>query len=368
MNVFADSPYSVKDYQFINKFIDTAGYESRLYKRQDGKESSLVYPILAGGNIWNEYSLPDISTETLNERIKNGKILGKLVSKGKILTAGMAFYLYYNGIIKINKIDYSELPLEWKPKVQVFRIYKEGYVDFKFRIASASKPRPVPIYDFTLGGYIPDNVDFYFLVRSKFDSNTNNGIVSTFDDYFLYKDGSQTVFNFYPKQNLPFTDPDPALSGPNTSTMSGLSPTAPKVDALAASAQKSVPTTPSVSTTGFSPLSTVNAKVDVQTGESTPIINATGSPYVSSISSQAPTVNTPTIPSTPVPSVSLPSVPTVSIPTSAVPTGVPTIPSTTSLSNNISNSTQGGINRLQIISIPKLPTMSDINSKFEGLI
>lgn len=368
MSVFTDSPYSVKDYQFINKFIDTVGYESRLYSRRNGKESSSIYPLIAGGNIWDEYRLPNISTETLNERIKNGKTLGKLVSNGKILTAGMAFYLYYNGRIKINKIDYSELPSGWKPKVQIFRIYKEGYVDFKFKIASAGKPRPVPIYDLTLGGYIPDDVDFYFLVRSKFDSNTNAGLVSTFDDSSLYKDGSQTFFQFYPKQNLPFTDPDPALSGPNTSTMSGLSPTAPKVDALAASAQKSAPPTPSVSTTGFSPLSTVNANVDVQTGESTPIVNTNGLSSVSSISNQAPTVNVPTIPSAPVPSVSLPSAPTVSIPTSAVPTDIPTIPSTTSLGNNISNSTRGGINRLQIISIPKLPTMSDINSKFEGLI
>ena len=289
MSVFSESPYSVKDYPFVIKSNSPLGYQSRLYNRNKGTESNLVHPVIPNANIWDEWALPDISTSTLNSRIANGENIIKLVSKGKILTSGPTFYEFYNKRFKINTLDYSVLSSEWAPRVQIVRIYKEGVVDFKFKIAGANNHRTIDIYDINLGGYIPKNEDFYFLVRSIFDTTTNQGSLSSYDDIDWMvlnnstSDATHVFFKYYPKQITQFKDPVPSLPGPNTSTISGLSPTPPKADSLLASAQSILPDKPSIPS--VPPISSSPSLPSVGNIPSTPTLNSTAASGLSGISS-----------------------------------------------------------------------------------
>ena len=92
-----------------------------------------------------------------------------------------------------------------------------------------------------------------------------------------------SVFSkYYPKQITPFKDPAPSLSGPNTSTISGLSPTPPKADALVASAKSTLPTVPA--TPSVPPIPSAPSLPSVGNIPSTPTLNSAASSAASNLS------------------------------------------------------------------------------------
>lgn len=256
MSVFSESPYSVKDYPFIISTILPFGYTVRLSKNAKNEPNNDIKPYVSRGNIWMEYNLPNISTELLNKRISDGERVLKESKASDTLSSAIAYNVFYYKKLNITKLDYSKISDDLKSKVSVLRVYKEGWVDFKFKIQKANnEAQKVKIYD-AYGGYIPSSEEGYLLVRGEFDTNTNKGLLSYYNDivYINYAQSTDSgysrfdtlIWNYYPKQIEPFKDPAPSLPGPNTSTVSGLAPTPPKADALVASAKSALPTPPAL--------------------------------------------------------------------------------------------------------------------------
>jgi len=76
-----------------------------------------------------------------------------------------------------------------------------------------------------------------------------------------------------------FTDPNPSVPGPNTSTVSALAPTPPKADALVASAKSALPTPPAVPTPPSVPAAP--ALPSVANIPSTPSLPSVSAPSIS---------------------------------------------------------------------------------------
>ena len=164
-----------------------------------------------------------------------------------------------------------------------------------------------------------------------------------------------------------FKDPAPALSGPNTSTISGLKPVPPKVDVEVAAAKSALPSLgvcPALP--GWKPFHF--------------------SPSSLSLKGFLPSISLPSLPSfsIKIPSITLPSLPSISIPkiglpgfSCGLPSGLPTLPAPPvapfaaaaagaaaagkNAVGNALNKVKGGVNRMQTIKISspsstKLPT------------
>jgi hypothetical protein len=161
-----------------------------------------------------------------------------------------------------------------------------------------------------------------------------------------------------------FKDPAPALSGPNTSTISGLKPVPPKVDVEVAAAKSALPSLGvCLPLPGWKPFHF--------------------SPSSLSLKGFLPSISLPSF-SIKIPSITLPSLPSISIPkiglpgfSCGLPSGLPTLSAAPvepfaaaaagaaaagkNAVGNALNKVKGGVNRTQTIKIPapsstKLPT------------
>lgn len=90
-----------------------------------------------------------------------------------------------------------------------------------------------------------------------------------------------------------FTDPNPSVPGPNTSTVSALAPTPPKADALVASAKSALPPPPTVPTPPAVPAAP--ALPSVANIPSTPSLPSVSAPSVSTPSISAPSISAPSM-------------------------------------------------------------------------